>query len=55
MGKVVVAENRVEDMDEEGSRSLGKILQCSIRDVVQARSFSDSDNHVGLVNFFSGG
>ena len=39
------SENRVEDVGEEGKRSLGKMLQCPIR----ARRLETPDGFVNLV------
>ena len=39
LGKVVGAENRVEDTGEVGNRSLGKMLQCPFRDTVRTPDF----------------
>jgi hypothetical protein len=39
--KVMGAENRVENLGEEGYRSLGKRLQDPVRDTVWARSIAD--------------
>ena len=43
------AENRVEDMGEEGNRSLGKMLQCPVRDTVRARSLADLETPGGYI------
>jgi len=43
-------ENHVEDTGEEGNRSLGKVLQCSLQYIIRARSLADLDNHDGFVN-----
>jgi hypothetical protein len=50
LGKVVVAENGVEDTGEEGNRSLGKVLQCPVRYTVRTRSLADLETPDGLVN-----
>jgi len=41
LGKVMGAENRVEDTAVEGNPSLGKMLQCPVRYTVRARSLAD--------------
>jgi hypothetical protein len=38
---VLEAEVRVENMDKELYRTLGKIIQCPVRDTVRARSLAD--------------
>ena len=45
LGKVMGAENRVEDMGEEENRSLGKMLQYPVRDTVWARSLARHLTH----------
>ena len=55
LGKVVGAENRVEDTCEEGNRSLGKMLQCPVRDSVRAKSLADLETPDGCVNLVKGG
>jgi len=55
LGKVVGAENRVEDMGDEGNRSLGKMLHCPVRDTVRARSLADLETSDGSVNLVRGG
>ena len=49
------AENRVEDMGEEGNLSLGKMLQCPVRDTVRARSLAELETPDGCVNLVRGG
>ena len=49
--KVLGAEDHVEDPDEEGYRSLGKMLQSPFRNIVWARSLADLEAPVGFVNF----
>ena len=49
------SENRVEGMDEEGNRSLGKMLQCPIRDTVRVRSLANLDPPDDLVTLVRGG
>jgi len=47
------AENRIEDMGEEGNRSLGKMLQDSVLYTVRPRSlagFKSSDVFVNLAS-----
>ena len=55
LGKVLGAESRVEDIGEEGNRSLGKMLQCPVRDTVRARSLADLETLDGCVNLVRGG
>jgi len=55
LGKVMSAENRVEDMGEEGNLSLGKMFQCPVRDTVRARSLADLETPDGCVNLVRGG
>ena len=50
LGKMVGAEDRVEDMGEEGNRSLGKILHCPLQDTVRARSLAGFESADGCVN-----
>jgi len=50
MGKVMGAENHVEDLGQEGNRSLGKMFQGPVRDSVRARSLADLKTPDGLVN-----
>ena len=54
LGKVMAAENRIEDMGEEGNRSLGKMLLGPVRDTVRARSLTDLDTPDGVVNLVRG-
>ena len=49
------AENRVEDMGEDGNRSLGKVPQYPVRDTVRARSLADLQTLDGYVNLVRGG
>jgi hypothetical protein len=49
------AENRVEDIGEEGNRSLGKMLQRPVRDTVRARSLAELETPDGFVNLVRGG
>ena len=55
LGKVMRAENRVEDISEEGNRLLLKMIQCPLRDAVQTRSLADLENPDGFVNLVRGG
>ena len=55
LGKVVGAENRVEDTGEVGNRSLRKMLLCLVRDTVRARSLADLETSDGCVNLVRGG
>jgi len=48
--EVVGEEDCVEDLDQEGYRSLGKMLQGSVRYIVWARFFADLETPVGFVN-----
>jgi hypothetical protein len=41
LGKVMGAENRIEDVGQEGNRSLAKMLQGPVRDTFRARSLAD--------------
>ena len=50
VGKLMGAENSFEDMGEEGNRSLGKMLQCPVRDTVRARSLADLETPNSFVN-----
>ena len=43
-------ENRIENLGEEGNRSLGKMLQGPVRDTVWARSFADLETPDGFMN-----
>jgi len=49
------AENHIEDMGEEGNRSLGKMLLGPVRDTVRARSLANRETPDGFVNLVSGG
>ena len=55
LGKVVGAENRVENTGEEGNSSLGKMTQCTVRYTVRARSLADFKTPDGFVNLVRGG
>jgi len=44
------AENRVENTDEEGNCSFGKMLQCPLRCNVRAQSLADHETPAGFVN-----
>ena len=55
LGKVVVAENRVVDTGEVENRSLGKMLQCPVRDTVRALNLADLETPDGCVNLVRGG
>jgi hypothetical protein len=35
------AKDRVEDLDEDGNRLDGKVLHCTVRDTVRARSLAE--------------
>ena len=54
LGKVMGAENRVENVGEEGNRSLGKMLQCPVRDTFRVRSLAELETPDGFVNLVSG-
>jgi hypothetical protein len=43
-------EDGVEDLDREEYRSLGKMLQSSVRYTVRARSLADLETPDGFVN-----
>jgi hypothetical protein len=47
---VVCEENRVKDLDEEGYRSLGKMLQDPVRYTVWARSLADFETPDDVMN-----
>jgi len=55
LGKVMSAENRVEDTGEEGNCSLGKVLQCPVRCTIRAWSLADLETPDGFVNLIRGG
>jgi hypothetical protein len=44
------ADNRVENLGEEGYRSLGKMLQGPVRDTIWARSLADLESLDGFMN-----
>jgi len=48
-------ENRFEDTCEEGNRSLGKVLECSVQYNARARSLADLETADGFVNLVRGG
>ena len=50
LGKVEGVENRVEDMGEEGNRSVRQMLQCLVRDTVRDRSLPDLETPDACVN-----
>jgi len=43
-------ENRIEDLGQEGNRSLGKMLQGPVRYAVWARSLAELETPDGFVN-----
>jgi len=43
-------DDNVEDLDQEGYRSLGKMLQGSVRYTVLSRSLADLETPDGFVN-----
>jgi hypothetical protein len=45
-----MAEDRVGNLDKKGYRSLGKMLQCPVRDTVMARSLDDLKTPDGFLN-----
>ena len=49
-GEVMGEENRIENLDQEGYRSLGKMLQGPVRDTVWARSLADPKTPDGFLN-----
>ena len=51
----MIAENGVEDMSEEGNLSLGKMLQCPVRDTFRARSVAELETPGSFVTVFRGG
>jgi len=55
LGKVMGVENGVENTGEEGNHSLWKVLQCPVRDTVQAPSLVDLEIPDGFVNLVTGG
>ena len=58
LGKVMGAENRVEDKANEGNRSLGTVFQRIVRQTVRVRSLADletPDSFVNLVRVFNWG
>jgi len=48
----MVTENRIEDLGQEGTRSLGKMLQGPVRHTVRIRSLPDLGIPDGFVNLF---
>jgi hypothetical protein len=48
--EVMGEENCIEDPDQEGYRSLGKMLQGSVRYTVWARSLDDLETPNGFLN-----
>jgi hypothetical protein len=48
-------ENRIENLGQEGYRSLGKMLQGPVRYTVWARSLADLETRDGFLNFVRGG
>ena len=55
LGKVMGAANRVEDMGEEGNRSIWKMLQCPVWDTIRTGSLADLETPDGCVNLVRGG
>ena len=50
LGKLMGVENRIEDLRQEGNRSLGKMLECPVRDTFLARNFPDVKTPNGSMN-----
>jgi hypothetical protein len=46
----MVGEDHVENLDQEGYRSLGKMLQCPVRDTVWVRNLADLKAPDGFLN-----
>jgi len=44
------ADNRLEDLVQEGNRSLGKMLEGPVQYTVRARNFADLETPDGSVN-----
>jgi len=44
--------DRVENLDQEGYRSLWRMLQGPVRDTVRARSLADFETIGGFLNLF---
>ena len=55
LGKVMDAENHVEDTGEEKNHSLGKVFQCPVRYTVRAWSRADLETSDGFVDLVRGG
>ena len=53
LGKVMGVEKPVEDMGEEGNRTLGKTLQCHVRDTVTAKGLVDLKTPDDFLNLVS--
>ena len=49
------AQNRVEYMGEKGKRSLGKMLQCLVRETVWVRSLAVLETPLGFEKLVRGG
>jgi len=47
---MVGEENRIENLDQEGFRSLGKMLQGPVRYTVWAQSLADLETLDGFIN-----
>ena len=48
-------ENRVENLDQEGYRSLWEMLKSPVRDTVRVRSLADLDPPDGFLNLLTVG
>jgi ppGpp synthetase/RelA/SpoT-type nucleotidyltranferase len=48
--EVMGEEDRVENQDQEGYRSLWEMVQGPVRDTVRFRSLADLENHDGFLN-----
>ena len=52
---MTVAESRIEDMDDEGNRLLGKMLEGPVRYSVRDRSLADLEAPNGFLKLVRGG
>jgi hypothetical protein len=48
-------EDRIENLDQKGYRSLWEMLQDPVRDTVRARSLADLETPDGFMNIIRGG
>jgi len=53
-GELMGEEDRVEDLDQEGYRSLWEMLQGPVRDIVHSRSLADLETPDGFLNLALG-